>query len=87
MRNVHNAVDDVLVTLGIADRYRDQIQTFDDQPHRTVVRLYTKESNELRLEFEVLEDADGEHVICILQRIRLTHRACGRIVDRLLGIL
>jgi hypothetical protein len=87
MRNVHNAVSDVLEDLGISDRFREEIQTFEDQPHRTVVRLYAKDTQELRLEFEVLEDADDEHVICVLQRIRLSHRSCGRILDRLLEIL
>lgn len=87
MKNVHNAVSDVLDILHVTHRYRDQVQTFDDQPHRTVVRLYTKDTDELRLEFEVLEDSDDDHVICILRRVGLTRRAAERIVDTLLEVL
>lgn len=87
MRNVHNAVSDTLEDLGVAHRYREEIQTFDDQSHRTVVRLYTKDTNELRLEFEVLEDSEDDHVICILQRVRLSRRAADRIVETLLESL
>lgn len=87
MKNVHNAMSDVLEDLGVTHRYRDQIQTFDADPRRTVVRLYTKDTDLLRLEFEVLEDQEDGHVICILQRIGLSRRAANRIVDCLLEIL
>lgn len=87
MRNVHNAVSDVLEDLGVTHRLRDEIITSDAQPDRTVVRLYAKETNELRLEFEVLEDTNDDHVICILQRIGLSRRSANRIVDSLLEIL
>ena len=87
MKNVHNAVSDVLETLGVTHRLREEIETFEDQPHRTVVRLYAKDSNELRLEFEVLEDIDDQHAICVLQRNSLSHRSTGRILDALLEIL
>lgn len=87
MKNVHNAVSDVLENLRVAHRLREEIETFDDQPHRTVVRLYAKDMNELRLEFEVLEDADDNHVICVLQRNSLSQHSVNRILDTLLEIL
>lgn len=89
MKNVHNATSDALEDLGVSHRFREEIQTFDNDPHRTVVRLYAKDTDELRLELEVLEDDTGgeDHVVCILQRIRLSHRSAGRIADTLLEIL
>lgn len=87
MKNVHNAVSDVLENLQVSHRFREEIETFDNDPHRTVVRLYAKETDELRLEFEVLEDADDNHVLCVLQRHNLSYRSAGRILDTLLEIL
>lgn len=89
MKNVHNALSDTLEDLGIADRYREEVQTFDDDRLRTVARLYAKDTDELRLELEILEDDSGdeEHVVCILRRVGLSHRAAGRIADTLLDIL
>ena len=87
MKNVHNAVSDVLEDLGITDRLRDEIITTDADPHRTVVRLYAKDTDQLRLEFEVLEDPNDDHIICILQRNGLSRRSANRIVDSLLEIL
>jgi hypothetical protein len=87
MKNVHNAVSDALESLRVAHRLREEIQTFDDTPDRTVVRLYCKSTQELRLEFEILEDAGDDHVICILQRNCLSLYSAGRFLDVLLGIL
>jgi hypothetical protein len=87
MKNVHNAVSDVLEHLRVTHRLREEIETFNDQPHRTIVRLYCKSTQELRLEFEVLEDVDDNHVICVLQRDCLSQRSANRILDLVLEIL
>lgn len=89
MKNVHNALSDALEELGISHRYHEEVQTFDDDRLRTLVRLYATDTHELRLELEVLEDDsnDEEHVVCILQRNGLSPRAAGRIADTLLEIL
>ena len=89
MKNIHNAVSDALETLGVTHRLREQVETFENDPLRTVVRLYCKSTNELRLEFEVLEDDTQEenHTICLLQRNALSRRSADRILDTVLDIL
>lgn len=88
MKNVHNAMSDVLENLRVAHRLRDQVETSESDPLRTVVRLYSKGTEELRLEFEVLEDTEDEnHTICVLRRDGLSMRSVDRILDTLLEIL
>lgn len=80
--NIDNAVSDTLENLRIAHRIRSEVTTFDENPPRSLIRLYSKDGGEMVLELEYLYD-----VIAVLQRNNLSRRSMNRFLDTLIDLL
>lgn len=86
MKNLHNAVTDVLESLGIAHRINGRV---DLDPLNTVRYLVcftdTQVDNSL-LKIEVI-DTDESPTLCVLERDGFSERSMCRIMDEIEFIL
>jgi hypothetical protein len=89
MRNLNNAVTDMMVELGMGDAVRDTI-TNDPNNQRMWTIRFESHPNALihsLLVIEVIEEDDGDASVCVMQKVNVGFRALNRIMDRLVSNL
>ena len=82
MRNIHNAVDDVLEELGIAHRVQVRVELDPNNHVRYLVYFVDNDVSGSMMEIEVI-DTDNEPTLCVLNRTGFSERSMCRIMDEL----
>jgi hypothetical protein len=89
MRNIHNAVTDMMDTLRMGALVRDEITQDPQAPNKWLIRLESYPNSLIRssIEIEVIEEQDGDASVCVLRRSNVGRRALFRIMTALVDSL
>lgn len=85
MRNIDNALQDTLDTMGIARHIHSYIREMGPTQWRVVIR-HNQISGSL-LEVEITHDEDGDPIGAVLQRVRISERTMNVFMDTFLDFL
>lgn len=87
MRNVHNALSDTMQELELTNQYRDTVTQALDNDRRWIACITKISDPNKMLEFEVIEDMDGDPFVGVLQRVGISRDFMNLIMDTLMDIL